>query len=118
MAKERDRAITESFHFENEPLDKLLHVGNRCFGNAAETPGRLDCDHLDRWVDELRPVSINRGASAGEREAKQPNSGGRSRAHDDQPIAGVTFGLERARSRPPAAPTGDRYTRDSPTPTG
>src|SRR5713226_6903420 len=116
MAKERERPVQESFHLENEPLDKLLHVGNRWSGNAAEPPGRLDCDHLDRGIDELRPVSINRGASAGEREAKQPNSGSRSWAHDDQPVAGVTFGLERDRLRPAAATAGRRIRCDWPTP--
>src|SRR5262249_26137775 len=95
---------------------KLLHVGNWRFGDAAETAGRLDCDHLDLWIDEPRPASINHGASAGERKAKKPNSGSCSRAHNDQPTAGVTFGLNRDRSRRPAVTAERRIRSDWPTP--
>ena len=94
MTEERERPVQQLAHLGHELFDKLVQVGDRRFGDTAETAGRLDCDHLDRRIDELRPVSIDRGASTGERKAEQPKPGSRSRAHNDEPIAGGPCGLE------------------------
>ena len=74
MAEERERPVQQLSHLGHEPIDELVHVGDRRFGDAAEAAGRLDGDHLDRGVDELRPASIDRRASTGERKAEQPKA--------------------------------------------
>ena len=98
MPKERERPVEQVLHRRHKLLDKLLHIGNRCFGDTAETAGRFDRHHLDRRIDELRPGSIHGGASAGERKAKQASFGSRSCAHNHQPTAGVSFGAADDRS--------------------
>src|SRR6266852_5154315 len=98
MPEECERSVHHLLDLGNELFDKLVHVGDWLFGDAAETAGRLDCDHLDRWIDELCPVLINCGAATGERKAKQATSRSRSRAYKVDPTAGSSFKLNCGRS--------------------
>jgi len=104
MAEKCERPVQQFAHLGDEPSDELFHVGDRRFGDTAETTGRLDGDHLDGRIDELRPAAIDGGATAGKRKAEQPKPGNRARTHDDEPtvrgtLARGTAGLDHDRLR-------------------
>ena len=70
MAEEGERPVQQLSHLGDDALNELAHVGDRRFGDTAEAARRLDGDHLDRLIDELRPVSIDGGAAADERKTE------------------------------------------------
>src|SRR5262245_45873397 len=85
MAKEREWLVQQRSHLGYELIDKLIHVGDRGLGNPSEATGWLDCNNLNCWIDELSPIPVNGGASAGEWKAKQPKPRSVSRTDGDEP---------------------------------
>src|SRR5262249_20990486 len=100
MTKENERAIQQPPHFGKKLFDKFVDVGDWCFGDTAKPTGRFDCNHFDPWIDGLCPVAINGGTSAGEWKAKQPNTGSRSWAHNNNPAGTGAIALNHRCLRP------------------
>src|SRR5262245_24237397 len=88
MAEECEWPIQQRSHFRYQLFDKLIHVGNRRLVDACEPAGRLDCDHLDRRIDKLHPISVDRGATSSEWKTKQPKSGHSSGPNHNEPVGG------------------------------
>src|SRR4029453_6713432 len=100
MAEEREWPVQQRSHLGYQLIDKLIHVGNRRLVDACEPAGRLDCDHLDRRIDKLRPISVDPGAASSEWKTKKPKSGGTSGPNHNEPVGGTTVGNNRYRRWP------------------